>query len=65
MHEARIEARVRGIEGMPEVTWARVQQRKAEYQTWSHPRLVLDTSQTPVNDLVADALAFIRRAGAL
>ncbi|MEL7391034.1 MAG: hypothetical protein AAFU81_06675 [Pseudomonadota bacterium] len=50
---------------MPEVTWARVQQRKAEYQTWSHPRLVLDTSQTPVNDLVADALAFIRRAGAL
>jgi len=65
VHEARIEARVRGITGMPEVTWARVQQRKAEYQTWSHPRLVLDTSKTPVNDLVADALAYVRRAGAL
>jgi predicted kinase len=30
-HRRRVEARVRGIEGMPELTWARVLQRRAEY----------------------------------
>src|SRR5271155_809369 len=44
VHRQRIEARVRGIAGMPEITWARVLERRAEYEAWADPRLVLDTS---------------------
>ena len=44
MHRRRIEARVRNIEGMPEVTWARVMERRADYEAWTDARLTLDTS---------------------
>ena len=31
-HRRRIEARMRRIEGMAEITWARVEQRRAGYE---------------------------------
>ena len=46
-HRRRIEARMRGIEGMAEITWARVEQRRTEYEAWTDARLTLDTSAHP------------------
>ena len=59
IHRRRIEARVRNIDGMPEVTWARVLERKADYQTWADARLVLDTSARSTGQLLDEALAFL------
>jgi predicted kinase len=42
VHRRRIEARIRNIQGMPEVTWAQVQKRRAAYQDWTDVRLILD-----------------------
>src|SRR5271156_5869655 len=44
VHRRRVEARVRNIAGMPELTWARVLARGAEYEAWTDARLILDTS---------------------
>jgi len=60
VHCQRIEARVRKIDGMPEVTWARVLERRAEYQAWTDPRLELDTSAQPPEQLLAEALDYVR-----
>lgn len=60
VHRQRIEARVRDIAGMPEVTWARVQGRRAEYEPWTDERLTLDTSTGPPEELLAAALNFVR-----
>lgn len=60
VHRRRIEARVRSIAGMPEVTWARVLERRAEYEGWTDARLVLDTSTDAPDKLLATALNFIR-----
>jgi predicted kinase len=59
VHRRRIEARVRAIDGMPEVTWARVQSRRAEYQAWTDARLTLDTSIDTPATLLAAALRFV------
>jgi hypothetical protein len=56
----RIESRVRNIAGMPEVTWARVLERRAEYEGWTDARLVLDTSTEAPEDLLAAALRHVR-----
>lgn len=56
IHRQRVEARVRGIAGMPELTWDRVEERRAEYQPWTDDRIVLDTSAEPLGDLVARTL---------
>ena len=53
-------ARVRNIAGMPEITWARLLQRRAEYEAWTDPRLVLDTSRTSPAQLLAQALNYVR-----
>jgi predicted kinase len=58
-HRRRIETRVRGIEGMAEVTWARVAERRAEYEAWSDARLTLDTSARPPERLLAEAIAYM------
>jgi predicted kinase len=42
LHKQRIEARVRNIHGIPEVTWEDVENR--EYLPWQEERLVLDTA---------------------
>lgn len=43
LHKRRIEQRVRGIEGLAEVTWERVIARKSLYAPWTDERLVLDS----------------------
>lgn len=58
-HRRRIEARVRGIEGMAEVTWARVEQRRTEYQAWTDARLTLDTSAQPPERLLPEAIEYL------
>jgi predicted kinase len=60
VHRRRIEARVRAIDGMPEVTWARVLERRAEYQPWTDERLTLDTSVDAPGTLLAAALNYLR-----
>jgi predicted kinase len=60
IHRRRIEARVRDIAGMPEVTWARVLQRRAEYEPWIDARLALDTSIETPEKLLAQALDYLR-----
>jgi predicted kinase len=44
IHKKRIEARVRNMHGMPEVTWKNVENRRNEYLEWEEERLALDTS---------------------
>ena len=61
-HRRRIEARVRDIAGMPEVSWARVQRRRAEYEAWTDARLTLDTSAKSADQLLAEALDYLRRS---
>jgi hypothetical protein len=60
VHRQRVEARVRNIAGMPEVSWARVQQRRAEYEAWTDARLTLDTSAKSADQLLAEALNYLR-----
>src|ERR1700688_4020378 len=42
MLRQRIEGRVRSIAGTHELTWANLLQRRAEYEAWTDPPLVLD-----------------------
>ena len=58
-HRRRIEARIRNIEGMAEVTWARVEKRRAEYEAWTDGRLTLDTSAHPTERLLAEAIRYL------
>jgi predicted kinase len=58
-HRRRIEARMRGIEGMAEITWARVEKRRAEYEAWTDPRLTLDTSAQPPGRLLVEAISYL------
>ena len=60
MHRQRIEGRVRSIAGTHELTWANLLQRRAEYEAWTDPRLVLDTSRTSPAQLLAQALNYVR-----
>jgi predicted kinase len=60
-HRRRIEAWVRSIDGMPEITWARVLERRAEYEAWADARLTLDTSVDVPERLLAEALNYVRR----
>jgi predicted kinase len=59
-HRRRIEARIRNIEGMPEIPWSRVLERRAEYEPWPDERRTLDTSDGPPEQLLADALDYVR-----
>ncbi|HTB00589.1 MAG TPA: AAA family ATPase [Bradyrhizobium sp.] len=60
IHRARIEARRRNIPGMPEITWARVLERRAEYEPWTDARLTLDTSIETPDKLIAEAANYLR-----
>ena len=55
----RIESRVGSIAGT-QLTWPRFLQRRAEYEAWTDPRLVLDTSRTSPAQLIAQALNYAR-----
>ena len=50
---------MRGIEGMAEITWARVEQRRTEYAAWTDARLTLDTSAHPPGRLLAEAIGYL------
>jgi predicted kinase len=60
VHRQRIEARVRNIDGMPDIAWPRVLERRAEYQAWSDARLTLDTSADALEKLLTEALNYVR-----
>jgi predicted kinase len=59
-HRRRVEARRRNIDGMPEISWSRVEERRAEYGPWTDQRLTLDTSASTSEKLLADALEYLR-----
>jgi predicted kinase len=60
MHRQRIESCVRSIADTHKPTWARLLQRRAEYEAWTNPRLVLDSSRTSPSQLLAQALNYAR-----
>lgn len=62
IHKKRIESRVRNMQGIPEVSWVDVENRRKEYLKWEEKRLVLDTSDSPANNLDR-ALAYIIAEG--
>ncbi|MBR1227040.1 MULTISPECIES: AAA family ATPase [unclassified Bradyrhizobium] len=59
IHRRRIDARIRNIDGMAEIDWARVEQRRAEYEAWTDARLTLDTSAEPPERLLAEAIRYL------
>ena len=59
IHRRRIDARIRKIDGMAEIDWARVEQRRAEYEAWTDARLTLDTSAEPPERLLAEAIRYL------
>ena len=61
VHRHRIESRVRNTDGIRGITWAEVQEgRRSEYEPWTDPRLVLDTSTKSADQLVTEALNYLR-----
>lgn len=44
LHKARIEARVRNLHGLPEVTWDDVEARRKQYTKWTEPTLKINTA---------------------
>jgi predicted kinase len=58
LHKTRIEARVRKIRAIPEVTWEEVQDRRRQYLEWEEDRLVLDTASSREENLKS-ALVYI------
>jgi predicted kinase len=60
LHKQRIESRIRNMHGIPEVTWQDVENRRQEYQPWEEERLVLNTANTPEEN-VKQALDYITK----
>lgn len=59
LHRQRIEARIRNMHGIAEVTWEDVEERRETYLPWQEERLVLDTTATS-EEIVERALDYIR-----
>lgn len=51
LHKKRIEARIRNMHGIPEVTWGDVEKCQKEYLKWTEDRLVLNTANDLKNNL--------------
>jgi predicted kinase len=62
IHKQRIQARVRSLYGIPEVTWKDVEKRKKEYLEWREKRLVLNTYEDNSKNL-AKVLNYINIKG--
>lgn len=60
IHKKRIEARVRNMHGIPEVTWDDVENRRKEYLAWDEERLVIDSADSIEKNL-DKALEYINR----
>jgi predicted kinase len=58
LHRERIEGRVRGLHGIEEINWEKVQARRKKYTPWKLDILTLEMSKNIDNNLEA-ALAFI------
>lgn len=58
IHRKRIESRVRGMRGIPEVTWLDVEKRRKKYLEWNRERLILDTAN-PVAQTLGRALKYV------
>lgn len=61
LHKKRVESRVRKMHGIPEVTWKDVENRRKEYLKWKEERLIIDTANSPKNNLIK-ALEYINFA---
>lgn len=61
-HKKRLEARVRNMHGIPEVTWEDVENRRKEYVPWEEERLCLDTTK-PHKESLERALRYIEQDG--
>ena len=61
-HRRRLEARSRPLPHIPEPTWAEVERRAAEYEPWSVPRLVVDSTR-PVAVLVDEVIGCLAAGG--
>lgn len=59
-HKKRIEARVRNLHGLSEVTWQEVEERRQEFAPWERDRLIIDTAEPNENNLKT-ALEYIER----
>ena len=64
LHRRRVEARVRNLDGMPELKWDRVLERRDEYEPWTDARLILDTSVDTPEQLLVKALSYVRSSNA-
>ncbi|MHA7856471.1 MAG: AAA family ATPase [Henriciella sp.] len=60
VHKRRIEARIRNIDGMPEISWDRVLERKAEYEARTDERLILDASESTPEQLIQLAAEYVQ-----
>ncbi|MEI8339010.1 MAG: AAA family ATPase [bacterium] len=58
LHKTRIEERVRGIHGIPEVTWDDVDKREKEYIVWEEEKLILD-AVNPLAENIKQVLQYI------
>jgi predicted kinase len=58
LHQQRIEARVRSIPGIPEVTWARVEEQRKAYLPWPEATLVLDAKDSS-EDNISKAIKYL------
>lgn len=60
LHRTRIEARIRGLHGMEEITWEQVQERRKAYTQWKQGILSIEMSDNNDTNLKV-ALDFIAR----
>jgi predicted kinase len=59
LHCRRVESRDRSRQGLPDVTWSRVEEARSLYEAWDTPRLLLD-SVGPLDELWARAISYAR-----
>jgi predicted kinase len=59
LHRRRLESRVRHLHGFQEVTWERVEARRASWTEWREPTLRLDAAQN-IEANVSEALRYIQ-----
>jgi len=61
LHRKRVEARVRNMHGIPEVTWEDVQHRRKGYLPWQEERLIINTADRQ-EEVLNKALSYINTA---
>ena len=59
LHKKRIEARVRNLHGIPEITWERVEERRKAYTPWKEQTLKIDTANA-LETNVKEAVQYIQ-----